>query len=410
MKGLEERGWEDMLQRLNSTLPTHTKTGGSFRYVAVFVMILIFFSTSSYLTFKHFMLDDTSDTILPGSAAPERLAGHVDLYSSTNGIDLAVKTADESNNKDGIAVSKFAIEANYGVNNASKSARDVSNRINKSLKAHPDYTESISNVSFDGSMENGFTQNTHKEENAGIRTHQEGITKRSSGIEDIEKLLMAETELLSSVEQNSPVIALKSRSTDRRLAFSSILGAYSDIHGRYFGMDIAPQVDFKISKGTSVFFRLPIRFKHTLDNEIVRDVSNELNHNFEQKNLFLPDNLDIQSGKVNANTMDVNMVLGVSQRLGNKVALSTYGLCGYENVLGLIQAFSRIPEFSSTANIAYRTANTSIAAKRDGWVYGGGVEAEIKLGSRHSLIGGMNYYFNSDKSFEAGLGYRFRIY
>lgn len=43
MKGLEERGWEDMLQRLNSTLPTHTKTGGSFRYVAVFVMILIFF-------------------------------------------------------------------------------------------------------------------------------------------------------------------------------------------------------------------------------------------------------------------------------------------------------------------------------------------------------------------------------
>lgn len=137
MKGLEERGWEDMLQRLNSTLPTHTKTGGSFRYVAVFVMILIFFSTSSYLTLKHFVLDDTSDAILPGSADPERLVGHVDLYASTNSSDVAVKTSDERNNKDGIAVSEFAIEANYGVNNASKSVREVSNRINKSLKAKP---------------------------------------------------------------------------------------------------------------------------------------------------------------------------------------------------------------------------------------------------------------------------------
>ncbi len=409
MKGMEDRGWDDMLQRLDSALPTHNKTGGFGRYMAAFILILILFTAGGYIAIRQLEINLTPDVVHTPNEKSNNRENNLNHEPVSDDLTMTAAASTQVDDNDGAGVKDVATYIEDVSNSETISKSNNYRSRNGSMDANARMSSTITANSMEqASGQDLVLESTLQKSNA-INLSSENEQKKLSVTEDIDLLPLAEAEVMTTTNDNLPLIALEMKKTYRRLGYSSVLGMYSNIQGRYYGMDIAPQVDFRVTKGTSVFFRLPVRFKHTLDNKIVRDVSNDLNSTFEQKNLFLPDNLDIQSGKVNSNTMDINMLLGIRQQLGDKFSISAYGICGYDNVLGLIQAFSRIPEFSSTANIAYRTVNTSIAAKKDGWTYGSGVEAEIKLASRHSLLGGMNYYFESGNRIEAGLGYRFRF-
>lgn len=409
MKGMEDRGWDDMLQRLDSALPTHNKAGGFGRYVAAFILILILFTAGGYIAIKQLENNLTSDVVHTPNEKSSTRESNLNHGPVSDHLTMTVAASTQVDDNNGAGAKDVATDIEY-VSNFETISKSKNYRIsNGSMKVNARMSSAITAISMEQASVHALVQEPTLQKSNAMDLPSENEQKKLSVTEGIDLLPLAEAKVLTTINDNLPSIAFEMKKTDRRLSCSSVLGMYSNIQGRYYGMDIAPQVDFKVTKVTSIFFRLPVRFKHTLDNKIVRDVSNDLNNTLEQKNLFLPDNLDIQSGKVNSNTMDINMLLGVRQQLGNKFSISAYGIVGYDNVLGLIQAFSRIPEFSSSANVAYRTVNTSIAAKKDGWTYGSGVEAEIKLASRHSLLGGMNYYFKSGNRIEVGLGYRFRF-
>lgn len=188
------------------------------------------------------------------------------------------------------------------------------------------------------------------------------------------------------------------------------VNTYSETKGRYKGAALAPEIQLNVGRTSSFFLSTPVRYRYSNDKVISEEFNNELSKVFDRNDFFTPGEILADEEKVNVHTFDAGVDLGFRQRLGRKLDVGVSGIARYDNIFSQAQVSTSISEFSSAANSAYEDANRNFESKKDGWIFGTGLDIKFRIASRHSVFTNFSYLFNKADRMEISMGYAIRLF
>jgi len=405
LKNFEDRAWEDMVHRLNDSLPNHSPM--SKRYWIPVAVAILAFVLGGYILLDNFILNQSSNVILAQKDESFLLNDHqhnVAIKEEVRHNDVVKSSKSLDNNDD----SKYYAGAiNQGdqqlmlpgytyITQSDDNSQVKSNVSSTLVDDKNDNSISLSASEYNGAKPVSTFNSTFNSENDG-------------------ELSLLESKEIQTVDiPESPLEKFESLTFDtkklrRNWNFSFALGSFANAAIKYSGIQATPAASYFINKKNAISVRVPVWVRHTRDDKIVEDVNQKLNASLRQ-DLFVPENIDIVSQKVNSVTVDAGIALGYSHRINQKISLATSGIARYENISGLIQASSRIQGFSKNTNQAFESIDKMYAAKNDGWSYGANIELDYHFTPKHSVYGTVAYMNNKKSDFEIGIGYSYRIH
>jgi len=414
LKNFEDRAWEDMVHRLNDSLPNHSPM--SKRYWIPVAVAILAFVLGGYILLDNFILNQSSNVILAQKDESFLLNDHqhnVAIKEEVRHNDVVKSSKSFDNNDD----------SKYYAGAVTKPNRQNSRNQGDQQLMLPGYTyitqsddnsqvkSNVSSTLVDDKNDNSISLSASEYNGAKhVSTFNSTFNSENGG-----ELSLLESKEIQTVDiPESPLKKFESLTFDtkklgRNWNFSFALGSFANAAIKYSGIQATPAASYFINKKNAISVRVPVWVRHTRDDKIVEDVNQKLNASLRQ-DLFVPENIDIVSQKVNSVTVDAGIALGYSHRINQKISLTTSGIARYENISGLIQASSRIQGFSKNTNHAYESIDKMYAAKNDGWSYGANIELDYHFTPKHSVYGTVAYMNNKKSDFEIGIGYSYRIH
>jgi len=419
LKSFEDKAWDDMLKRLNDELPQRSNRGIFYWMPAAAAVIGLLLG--GYLLFEYFLIRPADNSFVVADKKEEMKVPHsqTDIISDPK----VINTSDISDYKQAAVLpdmlhdkNHLSDEDNPFVEYSSVAYSNEENNLkendlliaevglNKKQGFKINNTESdISLSEIDKTLPLNNLADNHENDGESVVIKSRLI----SSLPEIEGLTM--TDLDHPVSKVEP-INYDISAPGHKWLYAIGIGSFSEIAYRYSGLQVIPQAAFSLGRKDKLFLKIPISVRYTHDNNIVQSANEQANAIFDRQSLFVPDNIEIESNKVNPFTVDLGLEGGYSLKLGKKLSASLAGILRYDNIGGLIQAFSRVKDFAYSSNVAYQNISKTYSTKNDGWNYGANIGIKYDISPRHGLYASVGAMHDDKNYLEASLGYSYRLY